>query len=385
MTPVHREIAARLRRVARLAREAARQHADRSEQRAMLAHDRLVGAAEDADRAARVVGSGARRWHGVAARYAGAALAATAVAYLPYGEAPMWVLCVAVVFAGLAGGKLATAAHRRLRRKLGSKVPHVPEPVVADALTELRQSLVDVRGDLPAQTARIPLRPVDRGESVTVGELLANAETCVCQAYQALSDEDWYTGSHRFPDGAFRHESDGCALAVTSGRVSRALRPVMWSLLRLDSTREYVANAVGRLATARDLMLQSAMRLDHPPTRGLGPAARDTFAVCCGLVATLLAWFTVGSPIAVVVAFLVATVVSDVVAARSARLGRLEPAVAEMHCAELAGILTELADGPAAGAATTAARRNAQVAADFMIEAVADLAARAVGLKPNQS
>lgn len=384
LTRAHLDLAARLRRIARLAQEAARPHAEGTEARTVLAHDRLTGAADDADRAARVVGSGARRWHGVAARYLAMALTATAVAFLPFGAAPGWVRCVAVVFAGLAGGRLAGSAYRRLRRRRGGRVPQVPSPQAEEPLAELRQSLVDVRADLPAKTARIPLRPLDRGDSATVGELLAHAETCVCQAVQALADDSWDTGPHRFPNGAQHHDHEGCALAVASGRVSRALRPVMWALLRLDSTREYVAHAVGRLATARDLVLQSAMRLDHPPPRGFSPAARDVFTVLCGLAATIATWSVTGSRSAVVAALFAASCLADLVARRAARPAVLDPDAAERRCAELAGILTELADGGAASAATAAARRNAQVAADFVCEAVADLAVRTVGWKPNQ-
>ena len=384
LSRAHLDLAARLRRIARLAREAARPHAESTEPRIALAHDRLTGAADDADRAARIVGSGARRWRGIAARYLAMALTAAVVAVLPFGAAPGWVRCAAVVFAGLAAGRLAGSTYRRLRRRRGERVPQVPSPRAGNPLTELRRSLVDIRADLPAATARIPLRPLDRGDSATVGELLAHAETCVCQAVQALADASWDTGRHRFPAGAQHHDHEGCALAVASGRVSRALRPAMWALLRLDSTREYVAHAVGRLATARDLALQSAMRLDHPPARGFSPAARDVLTVLCGLTATIAAWAVTGSRIAVVAALLAASCLADLAARRAARPTALDPDAAERRCVELAGILTELADGGAASAATAAARRNAQVAADFVCEAVADLTARTVGLKPNR-
>ena len=384
LTSAHRALAARLRRIARLAREAARPHVESTEPRTVLAHDRLTGAADDVDRAARIVGSGARRWHGVAARYLAMALTASAVAFLPFGEAPGWVRCVAVVFAGLAGGRLAGSSYRRFRARRGGRVPPLLMVRSADPLTELRESLVDFQRRLPAKLARIPLRPLDRGDSATVGELLAHAETSVCQAVQALDDASWDTGRHRFPERAQHHDHEGCALAVASGRVSRALRPVMWALLGLDSTREYVAHAVGRLATARDLALQSAMRLDHPPPRGFSPAARDVFTVLCGLALTVATWSATGSRAAVAAALLFASVLADLVTRRAARSTTLDPETAEQRCAELAGVLAELADGGAASAATAAARRNAQVAADFVCDAVVDLTARSVGWKPNR-
>ncbi|GIG69458.1 hypothetical protein [Phytomonospora endophytica] len=384
MTRAHLDLAARLRRIARLAREAAVPHAERTEPGAVLAFDRLVGAADDADRAARVVGSGARRWHGVAARYGAMALAATIVVLLPFGGAPGWVRCAAAVFAGLAAGRLAAAAYRKLRRRRGNRVPPLLWTRSPEPLADLRTSLVDVRSDLPAKTARIPLRPLDRGDSTNVGELLAHAETSVCQAVLALDDKDWDTGRHRFPDSAEHHDHEGCALAVASGRVSRSLRPVLWALLALDTTRQQVAHAVGRLATARDLMLQSATRLDHPPPRGFSPAVRDVVTVCCGLAATVAAWSVTGSAFAIVAALLAASCLVDAATRRATRPAALDPETAEDRCAELAGVITELGEGGATSAATAAARRNAQVAADFVYDAVVDLTTLTVGFKPNQ-
>ena len=375
---VHLATAQRLRHLAALARAAAGRFPDPAEPRLVLAHNRLLDAAEDADRAARVIGSGARRWHGKAARYAGTLLgvAATVLTASATG-APWWAACPAVVIVAIAGGRLGWGVYRRIRAVRGRRATHAVKHVdSADPLADARTSIAALRSGLPARLACVPLRALDRGDSTRVDELLWSIESMLCQAFQAEGDERWSTGLHRFPEAAYEHDHGGCLVAFRSGRSARRLRDLARTLLDADPLPDAVAYAVGRLATARDLLLETAYLLDHPPAREsrVGRVARDAVSVLCGLVLTAYTWLSGTGTAVMASGFVAATVTADVAGTLMWGRSRDSHGTPGEDCAAVAEELAELADGPAETAATAAARRNAQVAAEFVRAAAGDLA-----------